>query len=81
MKATTQDLAHQNIRACCVCPGLVDTDLLRATMNAETINYMLNNKVIGKRLIEPREIAEVLHFCATSPIINDAIIDATLGFK
>jgi len=79
MRATCQDLSDMQIRSCCICPGLVDTKLLKDTMDNETLNFLLESKVIGKRLIEPEEIADVIYFCAITPCINGTTIDANLG--
>lgn len=79
MKATCQDLIQKKIRSCCINPGLVDTVLLKETMDQATLDYLLKNVVIGGRLIEPKEIADVIYFCATTPVINGAVINANLG--
>ncbi len=79
MRATCQDLNGKYIHTACVCPGLTDTQMLRETMDQKTIDYFLGQKVIGKRLIDPAEIADVIYFCAKSPAINGAIIHANLG--
>jgi len=79
MRATCQDLMEQSIRSCCICPGLVDTKLLSNTMSENVLGYLLKEKVIGKRLIAPSEIADVIYFCATTPVINGAVIPANLG--
>jgi 3-oxoacyl-[acyl-carrier protein] reductase len=79
MRVTCQDLMDKQIRSCCVCPGLVDTKMLQETMDKETVNYLLENKVIAKRLIAPDEIADVIHFCAISATINGVTIHANLG--
>jgi NAD(P)-dependent dehydrogenase (short-subunit alcohol dehydrogenase family) len=79
MKATCQDLRNKRIYTCCVCPGLVDTALLRETMDEEHLNHLIENVVIGKRLIIPEEIANVIYFCSTSEVINGAILQANLG--
>jgi NAD(P)-dependent dehydrogenase (short-subunit alcohol dehydrogenase family) len=79
MKATCQDLKDKHIRSCCVNPGLVDTQLLKETMDDETLTFLLNTQVIGKRLIQPEEIAKVIYFCATTDTINGTIIRANLG--
>jgi NAD(P)-dependent dehydrogenase (short-subunit alcohol dehydrogenase family) len=79
MKVTCQDLIVQQIRSCCICPGLVNTDMLKESMDETTIEYLLQNKIIGKRLIEPEEIARIIHFCAVTPSINGSIIHANLG--
>jgi 3-oxoacyl-[acyl-carrier protein] reductase len=79
MKATCQDLKDKSIHTCCVCPGLVDTALLTETMDREKIDYLIHNVVIGKRLIKPEEIASIVYFCATTSVMNGAIIPANLG--
>jgi len=79
MKATCQDLAGKGIHTCCINPGLVDTELLRRTMSKEIMQHLLKNKVMGKRLIAPDEIAEIIYLCATTPILNGATINADLG--
>lgn len=79
MKATCQDLIDKKIHTCCVCPGLVDTKLLKDTINKATVDFLLENKVIGKRLIQPEEIAKVIYFCATTDVINGITLHANLG--
>ncbi len=79
MKATCQDLIGKGIHTACVCPGLVDTDLLKQTMDVAAMNYLLEQVVIGKRLIQPQEIADVIYFCATHETINGVVIQANLG--
>lgn len=79
MRATCQDLSNKHIHTCCICPGLVDTRLLKDTMDQETINKILQGSVIGKRLIEPTEIAKIIYFSATTPVINGEVIHANLG--
>ena|SRR3990167_9827243 len=79
MRTTCQDLIGKDIRTCCICPGLVDTTILRETMDESTINMLIDSKIIGKRLIEPQEIADVIHFCATSTVMNGSTIHANLG--
>jgi 3-oxoacyl-[acyl-carrier protein] reductase len=79
MKATCQDLIGKNIHTCCICPGLVDTQLLKATMPPETIAMLLDTKIIGGRLIEPIEIAKTIYFCATTTIINGVTLHANTG--
>jgi 3-oxoacyl-[acyl-carrier protein] reductase len=79
MKATCQDLIGRQIHTVCVNPGLVDTALLKETMNTETINFLLENKIIGKRLIKPEEIAKLIHFLAGTPLMNGINIAANTG--
>lgn len=79
MRATCQDLYGKEISTCCICPGLVETQLLRKSMDDEMITFLLDNYIIGKRLINPSEIAKVIHSCAVSPAINGSIIPVNLG--
>lgn len=79
MRATCQDLAPQQIRTCCICPGLTDTQLLNESIPETTRSYLLNNKIIGKRLIQPTEIAELIYVCATQSVINGVVLHANLG--
>jgi 3-oxoacyl-[acyl-carrier protein] reductase len=79
MRATCQDLMDRDIHTCCICPGLVDTDLLREAVDEPIIQHILATEVIGKRLIEPEEIARLIHFCADNQTINGAVINANLG--
>lgn len=81
MKSTCQDLAGKDIHTCCINPGLVNTILLKDTMSKEVLNTLLETKVIGKRLIEPDEIAKIIYFCATTPTLNGSTINASLGQK
>jgi NAD(P)-dependent dehydrogenase (short-subunit alcohol dehydrogenase family) len=79
MKATCQDLLHKNIYTCCICPGLVNTDLLQIAVEEVVIQNILKTQVMGKRLIEPQEIAQLIYFCANNTMINGATIHANLG--
>jgi len=79
MRATCQDLAANKIRSLCICPGLVDTNLLKETMDYATQKTLLATKVMANRLIQPEEIADVIYFCANTPVINGTVIHANLG--
>jgi NAD(P)-dependent dehydrogenase (short-subunit alcohol dehydrogenase family) len=78
MKATSQDLLSQQIHTCCICPGLVDTYLLKQSMPQPIIDQIVAH-VMGQRLIEPQEIAKLIFFCADNPVVNGSIIHANLG--
>lgn len=78
MKATCQDLLSQQIHTCCICPGLVDTDLLKQSIPQPIVDQILT-QVMGQRLIEPDEIAKLIFFCADNPVVNGATIHANLG--
>lgn len=79
MRSTCQDLVGKNITTCCICPGLVNTQLLKESMSDQLVQHLLDTYVIGKRLIQPSEIAKVIFNCANSPVINGAIVPANLG--
>ena len=79
MKTTCQDLAGKDIQTCCINPGLVDTTLLKETMSKDNLDNLLHTKIMGKRLIQPDEIAKIIYFCATTSSLNGATIDANLG--
>lgn len=80
MKATCQDLADTGIHTCCICPGITDTEMLRARChNNDNVLNMLKNMSAARRLIEPTEIADTIFFCANHPVINGSILHANLG--
>lgn len=80
MRATCQDLVGRGIHTACVCPGFTDTDMLRAHVGqSEEVLAALAGNVTQKRLIRPEEIAETLWFCSQQPVINGAVIHASLG--
>lgn len=79
MRATCQDLKDKLIRSNCVCPGVVDTPMLKDTMDEKIQKFLIETKIMGKRLIEPDEIAEVIYFCAVTPVINNVVLHANLG--
>lgn len=82
MKATCQDLAGQAIYTCCICPGVTDTQMLRERCHHDdSILQQLKQLSVDERLIEPKEIAEVILFCANNPVINGTIIHANSGQK
>ena len=80
MRATCQDLAGSGIHTTCVCPGFTETEMLRDHVgeSQEVLDIIASGVTFG-RLIEPREIAETLFFCASQPVINGSVIHANLG--
>ena len=80
MRATCQDLAGKGIHTVCVCPGFTDTEMFRHHIenNPNTL-FAVTQKVTFKRLIAPSEIAETIHFCATTPVVNGTVFHANLG--
>ena len=79
MRATTQDLAPLGIHACCICPGFVNTNMALQDVDRNAFDAFIADKVIAKRLIEPSEIAELIYFSATHPVINGSVLHANLG--
>lgn len=80
MRATCQDLAGSMIHTACVCPGFTKTEMLREHLgNDEQVFAAIAAGVTHKRLIEPAEIADTIYFCAQTPVINGAVLDANLG--
>lgn len=80
MRATCQDLISENIHTCCICPGFTDTETLRKRLGSqEVIDNVIGQLVGKKRLILPAEIVDLVYFCANSPVVNGAVIDASLG--
>lgn len=79
MRATCQDLMDKSIRSVCVCPGIVDTDMVKENFDEKGLQHLLATKVMAKRLIAPYEIASVIYFAAVSPVLNGIVIHANLG--
>jgi 3-oxoacyl-[acyl-carrier protein] reductase len=80
MRATCQDLAGTQVHTACVCPGFTDTEMLREHMGADpAVRASVAGLTTFGRLITPEEIAGVLYLCATTPVLNGAVIHANLG--
>jgi 3-oxoacyl-[acyl-carrier protein] reductase len=79
MRSTCQDLAGKHITTCCICPGFVNTDMLTCGVDKQALNAFMKQKVTAQRMIEPEEIAEVIYFCATHPVMNGEVLHANLG--
>jgi NAD(P)-dependent dehydrogenase (short-subunit alcohol dehydrogenase family) len=80
MRATCQDNAGRGIHTACICPGFVDTEMLRAhTRRDDGVLQALAAMSGHGRLIRPDEIAALLLSCATQPVIDGAVIHANLG--
>jgi NAD(P)-dependent dehydrogenase (short-subunit alcohol dehydrogenase family) len=78
MRATCQDLQGSGVHTACICPGFVDTPLLRERLDAATLAQIQGQVTFG-RLLDPDEIARLLLFCAENPSINGAVLHANLG--
>lgn len=80
MRATCQDLAGTGIHTACICPGFTDTEMLRAHVgdSQDILDSIAAASTYG-RLIRPEEIASVVAYAVTNPVINGAVIHANLG--
>ncbi|WP_223642896.1 SDR family NAD(P)-dependent oxidoreductase [Corallococcus sp. EGB] len=80
MRATCQDLAGTQVHTAAVCPGFTDTEMLREHMGADpVVRASVAGMTTFGRLIAPEEIANVLYLCATTPVLNGAVLHANLG--
>ncbi len=80
MRSVCQDLAGQFIHTCCVCPGITDTPMLRQRVNNdEKIIELLAKVQSDNRLLQPKEMAEVIYMAATHPVLNGAVLHANGG--
>lgn len=77
MRSTCQDLAGRGIHTACICPGFTDTEMLREFAGA-ALDHIRARCTQG-RLIEPDEIADVIHFAAEHPVVNGSALGADLG--
>ena len=80
MKSTTKDLDGKFIHSACVCPGSTNTEMLRDYVGgSEEALAGMAQDTSEKRLIEPREIASAILFCAQNPVVNGTILHTNLG--
>ena len=82
MRATCQDLMGKGIHTALICPGFTDTEMLRTHIgNDPDVVQAIGNMNSFGRLIEPGEIAELIHWAHLNPVINGAVLHANLGQK
>lgn len=88
MRASVQDLFGSGIHCACVCPGFTDTpmldDALEVQMGLEgdelgAVRKAIEGMCSFGRLVQPREIADVVAFVAENPALNGAVLHANLG--
>ena len=80
MRATAKELAPFGITVNAICPGLIDTEMVRSTIAAERrAEYAASFPI--PRLGTPEEAAELVHFLASdaAAYITGAAIDITGG--
>ena len=82
MRATCQDLMGRGIHTALVCPGFSDTEMLRTHLgNDQEVMAAIGGMNSFGRLIDPAEIAELIHWVHHNPVINGAVLHANLGQK
>ncbi len=81
MRSTCQDLMGSGVHTCLVCPGTTDTEMLRSHLGSPEAIAQLTALNSYQRLVEPREIADLVFFAAKSPSLNGAVLHANLGQK
>ncbi len=78
MRATCQDLIGTGVHTACICPGFVDTPMLRERCDEVLLGKVRRQIALG-RLLDPEEIAQLLWFCAENPAVNGSVLHANLG--
>jgi 3-oxoacyl-[acyl-carrier protein] reductase len=82
MRATCQDLFGSGIHTALICPGFTDTEMLRTHIGTDPeVEASIASMNSFDRLIEPGEIAELIHWAHGNPVINGAVLHANLGQK
>lgn len=82
MRATCQDLMDSGIHTALICPGFTDTEMLRTHLgNDQEIMKAIGAMNSFGRLVEPEEIANLIHWSHCNPVINGAVLHANLGQK
>lgn len=80
MRATCQDLMGRGIHTALVCPGFTDTEMLRTHLgNDEDIIEALGAMNSFQRLVEPEEIAALIEWVHTNPVLNGTVLHGNLG--
>jgi 3-oxoacyl-[acyl-carrier protein] reductase len=78
MRATCQDLCGQPIHTVCVCPGFVDTPMLRGNQTDADMQKFAGFSTY-KKLLLPHELAAVICNAAQTPALNGAVVHANYG--
>ena len=82
MRATCQDLMGSGIHTAMICPGFTDTEMLRTHLGPDpSVTASIASMNSFNRLIEPGEIAELIHWAHHNPVINGSVLHANLGQK
>lgn len=79
-RSLCQDLAGTEIHVSCICPGITDTDMLRARVPENHLDDVARLSTFN-RLIQPEEIAQTILWATQNPVVNGSVIHANLGQK
>ncbi len=80
MRATCQDLMGSGIHTACVCPGFTDTEMLREHLgNDLDLMQQIGGANGFGRLVTAAEIAELIEWAHTHPVLNGAVLHGNLG--
>ena len=80
MRATMHDTADKGIHTVCICPGATNTTMLQTHTRKDPVTMNALKRLSAfNRLVEPEEIAATIHFAATQPVLNGAVLHANLG--
>ena len=80
MKATCQDLMGKGIKTACICPGFTDTEMLRSHLgNDEELLHSIASNNAYDRLLDGKEIADLVYWSHHNPAINGSVLHANLG--
>jgi 3-oxoacyl-[acyl-carrier protein] reductase len=78
MRATCQDLRGRKIHTACVCPGFVDTPMLRQRADAATM-AALARLTAYEKVLSADDVAELLFQTVNLPVLNGSVIHAHYG--
>ncbi|MEZ5556809.1 SDR family oxidoreductase [Haliea sp.] len=82
MRASCQDLMGTGVHTALICPGFTDTEMLRTHIgNDPQVVAAIGGMNAFGRLIDPGEIAELVVWSHSNPVINGAVLHANLGQK
>jgi len=80
MRSTCQDYDGLGIHTCAINPGFTETEMLLHHIGSDpNVKQNIADKTALHRLIQPKEIAKFIEFCAENPVVNGADLGANLG--
>jgi 3-oxoacyl-[acyl-carrier protein] reductase len=78
-KSLALECGNKNIQVNCICPGLVNTDMLK-TINKNVVDKIIQSNPIRK-IIEPNEIAKACDFFINSDYCTGSILSIDCGMN